>query len=69
MNTYDFTQGTISQNLKDPHSKSLEPDYLSPHLAITTQSLDGRGEVRVERTRITPACPALGLLIVRDRGR
>jgi hypothetical protein len=43
MNTCDFTQGTISHNLKDPHSKSLEPDCLSPHLAITTQSLDGRG--------------------------
>ena len=43
MNTFDFTQGPITHNLKDPHSKALEPDCLSPHFAITTQSLR-RGE-------------------------
>ena len=29
----------ISHNLKDPHPKALEPDCLSPFLAIATQSL------------------------------
>jgi len=29
---------TISHNLKDPHPKALEPDCLSPFLAIATQS-------------------------------
>ena len=45
MKTHDFTQETISHNLKDPHSKALEFDRLSPHIAITTQSLakGGRG--------------------------
>jgi hypothetical protein len=30
MKTFDFVQVTISFHLKDPHSKSLEPDWLSP---------------------------------------
>jgi hypothetical protein len=34
---------TISHNLKDPHSKALEPDCLSPLLAVTTQSPEGEG--------------------------
>jgi len=34
---------TISHNLKDPHPKALEPDCLSPFLAIVTQSLKGGG--------------------------
>jgi len=36
-------QSAISHNLKDPHSKALEPDCLSPPLAIMTQSLEGEG--------------------------
>ena len=48
MRTFDFIQSVISHNLKDPHSKTLEPDCLSPPLAIMTQSLvggdDGEGE-------------------------
>ena len=43
MNTFDFMQATISHNLKDPHSKALEPDCLSHRLAITTQSQRGDG--------------------------
>jgi len=43
MKTFDFIQETISHNLKDPHSKALEPDCVSPLLAITTQSPVGRG--------------------------
>jgi len=43
MNTFGIMQATISHNLKDPHSKALEPDCLSPRIAITTQSLKGRG--------------------------
>jgi hypothetical protein len=34
----------ISHNEKDPHSKALEPDCLSPRIAITTRSLMGEGE-------------------------
>ncbi len=43
MKTFDFAQETISHTLKDPHSKALEPDCLSPGPAITTQSLGGEG--------------------------
>jgi hypothetical protein len=46
MMTFDFMQATISHHLKDPHSKALEPDCLSPRLAIVTQSLEGEGRVR-----------------------
>jgi hypothetical protein len=46
MKTFDFIQVTISHNVKDPHSKALEPDCLSPLLAVTTQSQreEGGGE-------------------------
>jgi hypothetical protein len=44
MITFDFTEATISLQLKHPHSKALEPDCLSPLLPIMTQSL---GEVGV----------------------
>jgi hypothetical protein len=30
MKAFDFMQATISHHLKDPHSKALEPDCLSP---------------------------------------
>jgi len=30
MKTFDFIEATISHQLKDPHSKALEPDCLSP---------------------------------------
>jgi hypothetical protein len=30
MKTLDFIQASISYNLRDPHSKALEPDCLSP---------------------------------------
>jgi len=43
MKTFDFIQVTISHNLKDPHSKALEPDCLSPLLTVATQSLVGEG--------------------------
>jgi hypothetical protein len=32
---------TISHNLKDPHSKALEPDCLSALLTVATQPLKG----------------------------
>jgi hypothetical protein len=44
MKTFDFIQAAISHNPKDPHSKALEPDCLSPPLAITTQSRRGEEE-------------------------
>jgi len=46
MNTLAFIQATISHNLKDPHSKALEPDCLFRWLAIMTQALrkEGGGE-------------------------
>ena len=37
MKMFNFIQSPISHNLRDPHSKALEPDRLSPPLAITTQ--------------------------------
>ena len=43
MKTFDFMQSAISHNLKDPHSKALEPDCLAPPLAIMAQSLRGEG--------------------------
>ncbi len=30
MKTFDFIQAMIPHTLKDPHSKALEPDRLSP---------------------------------------
>jgi len=44
MKTFDFIQMMISHNLKDPHPKALEPDCLSPFLAIATQSLGDEGK-------------------------
>jgi hypothetical protein len=44
MKTFDFIQVTISHNLKDPHSKALEPDCLSALLTIATQSPSGERE-------------------------
>jgi hypothetical protein len=38
MNTFGFVQATISHNLKDPHSKTLEPDCPSPRISNTAQS-------------------------------
>jgi hypothetical protein len=38
-------QETISHNLKDPHSKALEPGCLSPRIAITTQTLKAEGKI------------------------
>ena len=46
MKTSDFIQSAISHNLKDPHSKALEPDCLSSPLAIMTYSLGERMGVR-----------------------
>jgi hypothetical protein len=40
MKTFDFIQAMISHHLKDPHSKALEPDCLSPRFAIRIQSLE-----------------------------
>jgi len=50
MKTLDFIQATISHNIKDPHSKALEPDCLSPLLAIATQppSEEEKGGVKGE---------------------
>ena len=38
MKTFNFIQATILHSVKDPHSKALELDYLSPRISITTQS-------------------------------
>jgi hypothetical protein len=50
MKTFDFIQVTISHNLKDPHSKVLEPDCLSPLLTVMTQSPRGEGEGGGDKT-------------------
>jgi hypothetical protein len=44
MKTFGFIQAAISHHLKDPYSKALEPDHLSPPLDITTQPLAKKGE-------------------------
>jgi hypothetical protein len=41
---------TISHNLKDPHSKALEPDCLSALFTVATQS--PRGRVREGVTKL-----------------
>jgi hypothetical protein len=41
--TFNFIQSPFSHHLKDPHSKALEPDCLSPPVAIMTQSPRGEG--------------------------
>jgi len=45
MNTFDFMQETISHNLKDPHSKALEADCLSPSVCDYDTVSVGKGEV------------------------
>jgi hypothetical protein len=42
--TFGFIQATISHNLRDPHSKSWQPDGLLPRIAITTQTPRGEGK-------------------------
>ncbi len=41
MKTLDFVKWAISHNLRDPHSKALEPDCLSHLLVIRQQSNEG----------------------------
>ena len=55
MKTFDFIKVSISHNIKDPHSKFLEPDCISPFLAITTPSHRGEGGARGKRILITRA--------------
>ena len=52
MSTFGIIQTTISHNIKDPHSKVLEPNCLSPRIAIMTQSPAGeeKGEGAWEGT-------------------
>jgi hypothetical protein len=45
MKTLHFPPTKVSHTSKTPHSKSLEPDCLSPLIAITTQSPEGEVEV------------------------
>jgi len=52
MKTFDYIQAMISHHVKDPHSKGLEPDCLSPFACdYDTVSL-GRG---------MPACGRQGV--------
>jgi hypothetical protein len=44
MKKIDFIQAMISHNLKDPHSKSLEPDCLFPFPCDYDTVSVGRGE-------------------------
>jgi hypothetical protein len=44
MKTLHFPPTKVSHTSKTPHSKSLEPDCLSPLIAITTQSHRGEGK-------------------------
>ena len=44
MKTFDFIQATLSHHLKDPHSKILEPDCLSPFVYHYDTVSRGEGE-------------------------
>jgi len=46
MNTFDLMQATVSPHLRDPHSKALEPDCLSPFACDydTVSKGEGGGE-------------------------
>jgi apolipoprotein N-acyltransferase len=46
MKTFDFIKTTIPHNLKDPHSKILEPDCLSPFASDYDTVSRGGGEIR-----------------------
>ena len=52
---FNFMQSPISHNLRDPHSKALEPDRLSPPLAITTQPLWARSFTLSSKTSLDTA--------------
>jgi hypothetical protein len=54
MKTSNSTQVTISHNLKDPHSKTLEPDCLSLFAYPTTQS---RGVEKMPTTAMSMESP------------
>ena len=41
---FDFIQAAISHNLKDPHSKALEHDRLSPAFAEAASRRQAHGE-------------------------
>jgi hypothetical protein len=45
MKTFGFVQAMISHNIKDPHSKSLEPDCLSPFFCNYDTVSQGGGEM------------------------
>jgi hypothetical protein len=45
MKKFDFIQATIPNNLKEPHSKALEPDCRSPFAWDYDPFSKGRGEV------------------------
>jgi hypothetical protein len=52
MNTFDFIEGTISHQLKDPHSKVLEPDCLSLSASNYDTASEGeRGRVRGQMSK------------------
>jgi hypothetical protein len=51
MKTFDSIQATISHNPKDPHSKALKPDCLSPFACDydTASGEEGKGEGHGEK--------------------
>jgi len=61
MNTFDFIQATISHNLKDPHSKALEPDRLSPFACDYDTVCEGRG---LEQGRLEIGSLDIGIYLV-----
>ncbi len=69
MNTFDLLPGTISHHLKDPHSKSLEPDCLSPiNLPLRHSLREERKEGGLERAKLAGSnLKAQSLTSRRDR--
>jgi hypothetical protein len=60
MNAFGFIQATIPHTLKDPHSKTLEPDCLSPSVCnYDTASRWGRARVGVDKVVLVLIWPPL----------
>ncbi len=56
MKTFNLIQAAISHIAKDPHSKALEPDGLSPLSASMTQSLWGEVGTTRNQERVRGVC-------------
>jgi hypothetical protein len=61
LKTFGSVQATISHHLKDPHSKALEPDCLSPFACDYDPVPGGEGERQGEGLDLTNAKDSITL--------